>query len=137
MTATIPGASQKSETGTVAMIENSVDATTGMVTIRGIMDNASENLWPGLLVNVKLTVRTEDAVIVPSVAVQRSQTGNFVFVLKDGKAQVKPVTVSRTFQGLSVIETGLAGDEDVVVDGQLSLSDGTPAEARSRSKAGA
>lgn len=135
VTATIPG-NGKSETGTVAMVENAVDATTGMVTVRGIMGNESELLWPGILVNTTLTVRTEQAVVVPSVAVQRSQTGNFVFAVKDGKALIQPITVSRTFQGLSVIDSGLNGDEDVVVDGQLLLSNGTPVAPRGR-KAGA
>lgn len=135
VTATIPG-NGKSETGTVAMVENTVDATTGMVTVRGMMGNESELLWPGILVNTRLTVRTEEAVIVPSVGVQRSQTGNFVFVVRDGKAQVQPVTISRTFQGFSVIDSGLEGGENIVVDGQLLLSNGTSVEPRSR-KAGA
>lgn len=133
--ATIPG-SQRSETGKVAMVENTVDATTGMITVRGIMENASETLWPGTLVSTRLTVRTEHAVVVPSVAVQRSQTGNFVFVIKDNVAHQQPVTVLRTAQGLSVVETGLAGDELVVVEGQLLLSDGVRVEIRPR-KAGA
>lgn len=135
VTATIPG-NGKSETGTIAMVENTVDATTGMVTVRGMMTNESELLWPGILVNTRLTVRTEEAVIVPSVGVQRSQTGNFVFVVRDGKAQVQPVTIGRTFQGVSVIDSGLQGGEDIVVDGQLLLSNGTPVAPRSR-KAGA
>jgi RND family efflux transporter MFP subunit len=133
--ASIPG-NGKSETGAIAMVENTVDPTTGMVTVRGIMGNESELLWPGILVNTTLTVRTENAVTVPSVGVQRSQTGNFVFVVKDGKAQVQPVTVSRTFQGNSVIDSGLEGGEDIVIDGQLLLSNGTPVEPRTR-KAGA
>ena len=107
-----------------------------MVTVRGIMANDNELLWPGILVNTTLTVRTENAVIVPSVGVQRSQTGNFVFVIRDGKAQVQPVTIGRTFRGFSVIDSGLEGGEDIVVDGQLLLSNGTPAAPRSR-KAGA
>ncbi|HAP48162.1 MAG TPA: efflux RND transporter periplasmic adaptor subunit [Afipia sp.] len=135
VTATIPG-NGKSETGTIAMVENTVDPTTGMVTVRGMMGNESELLWPGILVNTTLTVRTEEAVIVPSVGVQRSQTGNFVFVVRDGKAQVQPVTISRTFQGFSVVDSGLEGGEDIVVDGQLLLSNGTPVAPRSR-KAGA
>ncbi len=135
VTATIPG-NGKSETGTIAMVENTVDATTGMVTVRGMMDNESELLWPGILVNTRLTVRTEDAVIVPSVGVQRSQTGNFVFIVRAGKAQVQAVTISRTFQGFSVVDSGLEGGEDIVVDGQLLLSNGTSVEPRSR-KAGA
>jgi len=135
VTATIPG-NGKSETGNIAMVENTVDATTGMVTVRGIMANNNELLWPGILVNTRLTVRTENAVIVPSVGVQRSQTGNFVFVVRDGKAQVQPVTIGRTFQGFSVVDTGLEGGEDLVVDGQLLLSNGTLVAPRSR-KAGA
>src|ERR1700704_5101147 len=133
--ATIPG-HQKSEDGKVAMVENSVDSTTGMVTVRGIMDNANETLWPGILVATRLTIRTENAVVLPTVAVQRSQSGNFVFVVKDGVAKVQPVKVDRTFQGISVIAEGLSGNEDVVVDGQLLLSNGSRVEPRAR-KAGA
>src|SRR5947199_8145840 len=133
--ATIPG-HQKSENGKVAMVENSVDSTTGMVTVRGVMDNTNETLWPGILVNTKLTIRTENAVVLPTVAYQRSQSGNYVFVVKGGVAKVQPVKVDRTLQGQSVITEGLSGGEDVVVDGQLLLSDGTRVEPRTR-KAGA
>jgi RND family efflux transporter MFP subunit len=133
--ATIPG-HQRSEDGKVAMVENTVDATTGMVTVRGIMKNGNETLWPGTLVNTKLIIRTEDAITVPTAAVQRSQSGNYVFIVKDGKAHVQPVNVSRTFQGMSVVATGLAGGEDVITDGQLLLSEGTPVAPRAP-KAGA
>ena len=135
VSATIPGR-QSSEEGKVAMVENTVDATTGMITVRGIMDNKNETLWPGTLVATKLTIRTEDSVVVPTVAVQRSQSGNFVFVVKDGAAKVTPVKVDRTSQGYSVISEGLSGDETVVTDGQLLLSEGTRVESRSK-KAGA
>jgi RND family efflux transporter MFP subunit len=133
--ATIPG-HQRSEDGKVAMVENSVDSTTGMITVRGIMNNESETLWPGILVATKLIIRTENSVVVPTVAVQRSQNGNYVFVVKDGVAKVQPVKVDRTFQGISVIAEGLSGDEDVVVDGQLLLSNGSRVEPRAH-KAGA
>src|SRR5450755_3110982 len=133
--ATIPG-HQRSENGKVAMVENSIDSTTGMVTVRGVMNNESETLWPGILVNTKLVIRTEEAIIVPTGAVQRSQNGNFVFIMMDGKAHVQPVNVSRTFQGMSAIATGLSGGEDVIVDGQLLLSEGTPVAPRAP-KAGA
>jgi RND family efflux transporter MFP subunit len=135
VTATIPGR-QSSEVGNVAMVENTVDATTGMITVRGVMDNGNETLWPGTLVATKLTIRTEEAVVVPTVAVQRSQDGNFVFVVKDGAAKKQPVKVERTFQGTSVISEGLSGDESIVTDGQLLLSDGTRVEPRAK-KAGA
>ena len=118
------------------MVENTVDSTTGMVTVRGMMNNENETLWPGTLVNTKLIIRTEDAVTVPSAAVQRSQNGNFVFVMQDGKAHVQPVEISRTSEGQSVIAHGLSGGEDVVTDGQLLLSEGTPIAPRAP-KAGA
>jgi hypothetical protein len=75
-------------------------------------------------------------VVVPTVAVQRSQEGNYVFVVRDGVAKKQPVKVNRTSQGISVISEGLSGDESVVVDGQLLLSDGSRVEPRTR-KAGA
>jgi RND family efflux transporter MFP subunit len=133
--ATVPGR-EASEQGKIAMVENTVDATTGMVTVRGIMDNGREALWPGTLVNTRLIVRRENAVVVPSAAVQRSQKGDFVFVVADGKAKVQPVTVSRTSAGNSVLASGLNGDENVVVEGQLLLRDGTLVQLRER-KAGA
>src|SRR3982075_51208 len=133
--ATIPG-HQRSEDGKVAMVENTVDSTTGMITVRGIMNNENETLWPGTLVATKLVIRNEDAVTVPTAAVQRSQNGNYVFVVQDGKAHVQTVKVSRTFQGISVVATGLSGGEDVIVDGQLLLSEGTPVAPRAP-KAGA
>ncbi|MGB3866360.1 MAG: efflux RND transporter periplasmic adaptor subunit [Xanthobacteraceae bacterium] len=133
--ATVPGR-EASEQGKVAMVENTVDATTGMVTVRGIMDNGREALWPGTLVNTRLIVRREQAVVVPSAAVQRSQSGDFIFVVVDGKAKVQPVTVARTASGSSVLSAGLNGDEQVVTEGQLLLREGTPVELRDR-KAGA
>ena len=129
--ATIPG-HQRSEEGKIAMVENTVDAATGMVTVRGIVNNENETLWPGTLVATKLTIRTENSVVVPTVAVQRSQSGDYVFVVKDGVAKVQPVKIDRTFQGLSVIAEGLSGEESVVVDGQLLLSEGSRVEPRAR-----
>jgi RND family efflux transporter MFP subunit len=133
--ASMPG-DKAGENGKVAMIENTVDVATGMVMVRAIMENTSETLWPGTLVTTKLNVRNEEAVVVPSVAIQRSQTGNFVFVIKDGRAVVQPVNVARTSQGSSVIEKGLSGGETVVTDGQMMLSNGTAVDIRER-KAGA
>src|SRR3954471_18166426 len=134
VTATIPG-HQRSESGKVAMVENTVDQTTGMVTVRGIMNNENETLWPGTLVSTKLVIRNEDSVVVPTVAVQRSQDGNFVFLVKDGVAKKQSVKVDRTVQGMSVISEGLAGGDTVVTDGQLLLSDGSRVEPRTK-KAG-
>jgi len=120
----------RSAVGQVSVIENTVDPSTGMVMIRATMPNTDEILWPGTLVTVQLTLREEEAVIVPSVAVQVSQAGTFVFVIKDGAARVQPVKVSRFVDGKSVISEGLAGGEAVVTDGQLQLSNGTKVAIR-------
>ena len=125
----IPGETRRAS-GTVTMIENMVDAATGTVMIRATMPNTEELLWPGTLVTTELTLRVEQAVIVPSTAVQVSQTGNFVFVVKDGIANVQPVTVDRVAGNLSVIASGLTGGETVVTDGQLLLSNGTKVAPR-------
>jgi len=127
--AIIPGDTRRAS-GTVSMIENTVDAATGMAMVRATMPNADELLWPGTLVNTEMTMRVEDAVAVPSSAVQMSQNGNFVFVVKDGVAKIQPVTVERQVGAESVVTNGLSGGETVVTDGQLLLSDGTHVSAR-------
>jgi RND family efflux transporter MFP subunit len=131
----IPG-EPKRASGKVAMIENTVDPTTGMVMVRADMPNTDALLWPGTLVSTTLKLRDEDAIVVPSVAVQVGQSGNFVFVIKDGEAKVRPVTVERTYNSVSVITKGLQMGEVVVTDGQLLLGDGTKVTIREK-KAGA
>jgi membrane fusion protein, multidrug efflux system len=121
--AVVPGDSRRAE-GQVTMIENAVDAATGMVAVRATMPNAERLLWPGTLVTVKLTLREEDAITVPPTAVQVSQTGSFVFVVKDGAAFVQPVEVARVMESETVIAGGLEGGETVVTDGQLRLTNG-------------
>ncbi len=101
--AVIPGTPKPSE-GAVTMIENMVDVATGMATIRATMPNEDERLWPGTLVNIEMTLRTEEAVVVPSTAIQVSQTGNFVFVVVDGKSKVQHVKVERQVANMSVID---------------------------------
>jgi RND family efflux transporter MFP subunit len=121
--------------GQVSVIENTVDPSTGMVMVRAAMPNTDEVLWPGTLVTVQLTLREEEAVVVPSIAVQVSQAGTFVFVVKDGAVQVRPVKVARLVDSRSVIGAGLEGGETVVTDGHLQLSNGTKVAVRER-KAG-
>jgi len=132
--AVVPG-DQRRASGQVTMVENSVDAPTGTVPVRATMPNKDELLWPGTLVTVHLTFREEQAVVVPSEAVQVSQSGTFVFVVKDGAAMVQPVSVARVWDRNSIIQKGLTGGETVVVNGQLLLSNGSKVETR-EAKAG-
>jgi RND family efflux transporter MFP subunit len=127
--ATIPGSGAQSA-GQVTMIENTVDPATGMVTIRATMPNTDELLWPGTLVNTRLRLRTEERITVPATALQRSQSGTFVFIVKDNVANVRPIKVERTVDGQSAIESGLKEGDVVVTDGQLLLSNGTKVTLR-------
>ena len=131
--AQVPG-TEKAAPGAVSMIENTVDATTGMATVRATMPNEEELLWPGTLVNVRITLRQEKAIVVPTAAVQVSQQGNFVFVVQDGVAKVRKVTIGRVVGAESVIDSGLEGGETVVTNGHLLLTNGAKVTIR---KAGA
>ena len=127
--AAIPGDPRRAS-GQVTMIENSVDAPTGTVPVRATMPNKDELLWPGTLVTVTLTFREEEGVVVPSAAVQVSQTGTYVFVLNVDVVHVRPVTVARVVGTDSVIGKGLEGGETVVLNGQLTLAEGTKVSPR-------
>jgi len=121
--AIIPG-DPKRAIGRIAMIDNTVDSATGMVLVRAAMPNENELLWPGTLVQTYLNLRNEEAVTVPSAAVQVSQTGNFVYVIKNDVAELHPVKVSRTLGDVTVLESGVAHGDSVVVDGHLQLTNG-------------
>jgi multidrug efflux system membrane fusion protein len=131
--ALVPG-SDKIAPGAVSMIENAVDASTGMAIVRATMPNEDEVLWPGTLVNTRITLRQDEAVTVPTLAVQVSQQGNFVFVVKDGIAKVQPIKVDRAVGNATVVDSGLSGGETVVTNGHLLLTDGARVTVR---KAGA
>jgi RND family efflux transporter MFP subunit len=129
LVAIVPGSGAR-ETGQVTMVENAVDPATGMATIRATMPNGKEVLWPGTLVNTALTLRAEDRITIPATALQLSQAGSFVFVVKDNTAAVRPIKIERTVDGVSVVESGIEEGEVVVTDGQLLLSNGTKVTIR-------
>ena len=131
LVAVVPGSGAR-ETGQVTMVENTVDPATGMATIRATMPNGKEVLWPGTLVNTALTLRAEDRITIPATALQLSQAGSFVYVVKDNTATVRTVKIERTVDGMSVIESGIEEGDVVVTDGQLLLSNGTKVTIRAR-----
>ncbi len=123
---TLQGSGDRVEGGRVAVIDNLVDPQTGTIPVRAVFENGDEHLWPGTLGAVTVTLRTEPGVVaVPSEAVRVGQDGTFVFVVADNVAQMRPVQVSRTLDGQSVIESGLKSGEVVVTDGHLSLRNGS------------
>ena len=127
----IPGETRRAK-GVVTMIENAVDSTTGMATVRATMPNEDELLWPGTLVTAQMTLRVENTVVVPATAVQVSQSGPFVYVVRDHKAVVQPIKLGRIVGTEAVISDGLQPGETVVTDGHLLLNNGTPVTTRER-----
>ncbi len=90
-----------------------------------------KSLWPGMLVSVTLTIgQEENAIVIPEVAVQNSYSGDFVFVIADGKAQKRAIRVKRNINGMAIISDGLKVGEQVATDGMLSLSDGVAVSVR-------
>jgi RND family efflux transporter MFP subunit len=119
--------------GKVAFIDNTVDPQTATIMVRASFDNKDERLWPGTIANARVTLRVDaNVVVVPSEAIQSGQRGSFIFVIENGVAKVRPVTVSRTLDGQAIVTDGLSGDETVVTDGQLSLREGMRVEIKPR-----
>jgi multidrug efflux system membrane fusion protein len=125
----VPGKSEP-ERGRLTFIDNTVDPTTGTVRMRATFENKDRALWPGLYLDVVLTTEVQKGVVVvPSSAVQPSQKGMAVFVVKPGQVvEDRIVTVNRTQGGKSVISAGLNAGDVVVTDGQLRLVPGAKVE---------
>ncbi len=118
--------------GKLTLIDNQIDAATGSLHLKGTFENIDHALWPGQFVNVKLLIKTENnAITVPTAAIQRGQNGPYVYVLKkDETVEVRPVTSLRTLDGTAVIEKGLQEGESVVIEGQYRLKPGVKAKAQ-------
>ena len=116
----------RSERGRVSFVDNTVDTTTGTIRLKGVFPNAEKRLWPGQFVDVVLTLtETPNAIVVPAQALQESQAGEFVYVVKaDGTVDSRPVETGQTVAGLTIVKQGLHAGEIVVTDGQLRLIPG-------------
>jgi multidrug efflux system membrane fusion protein len=112
--------------GVLTFIDNTVDASTGTIKLKGTFPNSDGRLWPGAFVQVMLDLTTQaDAIVVPYTAVQASQDGQFVYVVKpDRTVEMRPVKAERQQGDDVVIAAGLSPGEEVVTDGQLRLSPG-------------
>jgi multidrug efflux system membrane fusion protein len=112
--------------GTLSVIDNSVDTATGTVRLKATFDNHDRRLWPGQFVDASLTLATENnAVLVPSEAVQPGLRGQIVYVVKpDQTVEARTVTVGPVRAGRVLIDKGIEAGETVVTDGQLRLVPG-------------
>ena len=113
------------DTGTLQVVDNTVDQTTGTVKMKGSFPNADGQLWPGQFVNLRLTVDTlKHVVTVPSTAVQRGPDGPFVYRVEDAKAVMVKVVTGRQTEADTVLDSGLVPPAEVVTTGFTRLTDG-------------
>ncbi len=130
-----PQGGARSAVGKIAVVDNTIDPTTGTITIRAVFDNADDVLWPGQLCNVRVTLKTEpDIISIPRSATQSGQVGNFVYVVENGVAHVRKVKVGRFQDGRDIILDGLQGGETIVSDGALLLAEGSRIDVRNKSQ---
>jgi membrane fusion protein, multidrug efflux system len=112
--------------GELTIADNKVDPSTGTVAMKARFPNTDHRLWPGLFVNVRLTLQTvQHATVIPATAVNQGPSGLYAYVVGPGdKVAVRPIVVTAVQDPVAVIKSGLKPGEIVVTDGQLSLRPG-------------
>jgi multidrug efflux system membrane fusion protein len=115
------------DVGKVDLINNEILQTTGAVQLKAEFPNTAHRLWPGELVNARLLLDTrKNGLTVPAGAVQQGQQGFYAYVIKpDNTVEARTITVGQTSNGQALIDSGLAANEQVVVDGQYKLQPGS------------
>jgi multidrug efflux system membrane fusion protein len=113
--------------GTLSLIDNQIDQTTGSVRLKATFDNAHNTLWPGQYVDARVLVRTErDALTIPDAAVQLGPAGPFTYVIKrDSTVEARPLHVGESANGMTIVTAGLTQGERVVTSNQYRLQPGT------------
>ena len=116
----------KLDEGTLLLVNNRIDQTSGTVQLKATVPNAKRALWPGEFVNIRLIANVQHGgLTVPLSALQQGQQGTLVYVVQpDGTAQQRPVTVAQTLDGRALVSQGLKVGDPVVTAGQFRLSNG-------------
>lgn len=116
--------------GKLVFIDNGVNQASGTVSLKARFPNTGHRIWPGQLMMVNLTLTTEhNVMVVPTIAVQPGQRGNYVYAVQNGKVEVRDVKVQREYQGMSIIEGSIKPGDLVVVRVPRSITDGIAAKA--------
>ena len=116
----------KLATGKLAVLDNQVNQATATLRLKALMPNPDRVLWPNAFVKARMLVETrKDAIVIPSVAVQRGPQGTYVYAVgADKTAQMKPVTIALTTGDVAVVGKGLDGGERLIVEGQNQVRPG-------------
>ena len=123
------GESELLATGTLYTLDNQIDLSTGTVKLKARFNNPESLLFPNQFVNVRLVVETlENAVLLPSSALQYGSKGTFVYVVRDNKVELKPVTAGSGNTEITWIKEGVSAGDKVVLEGTDRLREGSAVE---------
>lgn len=113
-------------TGTLLLVDNQIDQATSTIKLKATFANDDEALWPGEFIHARVLADTrKDAVTVPSAAVQRGPDALFTWVVRpDGIVRAQPIDIGPAHDGTTIVTSGLAIGDQVVVDGQYRLQAG-------------
>src|ERR1700733_13299920 len=113
--------------GSLAVVNNQVDTTSGTIRLKAVFDNKNHALWPGQSVSTRLLVRTlKDAAVVPDDAVQHGTSGLYAYVIgADNKAELRKLKVRQSVDGRTLIEQGLSPGQQVITSGQYKVQPGS------------
>jgi multidrug efflux system membrane fusion protein len=122
--------------GKLVFVDNTVTPQTGTVLLKTRVPNASEVIWPGQFVNVRVVLTIEpEAVVVPEAAVQPGQDGSFVYLIdENSKVKVQPVKVSRQMGGDVVIASGIKAGDRVITEIPQALTPGATVQLAGEGK---
>lgn len=115
------------DTGTLTVLDNQVDPTTGTIKLKATFPNPDNRLWPGAFVGVQVQVDTaKGAIVVPPAAVQRGPRNTYVYMVdQDNSVIRRTVKVGHEDMQASIITDGVKPREKVVIDGAARLSEGS------------
>jgi multidrug efflux system membrane fusion protein len=116
--------------GTLSVVDNQIDQTTGTVKMKATFPNDDLKLWPGKFVNARLVLTTrKGATVIPASVVQRGPQGTYAYVIKPDKSvEMRAIKIAQTENNQTVVDDGLKPGEQVVVDGQYKLQPGAHVE---------
>jgi membrane fusion protein, multidrug efflux system len=119
------------DTGELVVVDNRVDPATATVQLKARFSNGERRLWPGQLLNVRLTLQTvRNVVALPTVAVNQGPKGPYAYVVKDDTAEMRPIEVDLRQDDITVVKSGVEVGDTVVVEGQASLRPGAKVAVR-------
>jgi multidrug efflux system membrane fusion protein len=124
--------------GALAVLDNQVNQTTATLRLKAIVKNDKGAMWPNAFVKARILTETRSgAIVIPAVAVQQGpQGGSFVYVVKDGTAEMTPIVVALITGEKAIIEKGLAGGEQIVVEGANQVKNGGKVETAKKGEGG-